>query len=285
MLKIVVGSDISLIKYKLFGGGYIQNLMFKSELGVDNIFIQNLNDLWHNLSESLFSSFEDNNERFLVRFEKDSSIADSEKILLALQKSRKDFYVVFDSLLAKDKQVLKKWFTDLEILEYKKIEEGEKQEILDLFLNYCQGAPGGDSQGQSSQLKPLRLKKPQIKKVLEVYQSPNDIIDFLDILQIIQNSTLDFDKVFEIFFTSEIELFKMGFASQNQVLSWYKRLNIDDLQMILSLIFGKIERSSLDIEQKKAIQKIIIRTDWKLKSQKNHISLAKYSLIQAMRVL
>jgi hypothetical protein len=295
MLKIIVGSDISLIKYKLFGKGYIYSHLSKKDMEVENVFIQSLSDLWQNLSESLFLAFEDKKEKLLVRFEKDSEIAGGEKILGALQASSKEFYIVFDSLLAKDKQTLKKWLSDIEILEYKKPEETDKQEVLDIFLDFTENhtfqnqAQYRDEQADNLKLKPilkpLKLKKPQVKKIFETYQSPVDMLDFLDILQIIQNSMTDFDKVFDSFFVSEIELFKLGFVSQSQILSWYKRLNLDDLQMILSLIFGKIERSSIDDNRKKQLQKTIIQTDWKLKTQKNHIALVKYALIQALNII
>jgi hypothetical protein len=162
-----------------------------------------------------------------------------------------------DSLNADAKKNLKKHKIEIESL--KKI---EPEIATKLYQDYCQKIN-------------LKLSVLQIKTLTDQTISYHEIIDNLDFISMSGDVLKGYEDLLK---TQKPALFMQGFNLANlDIMPWYKNVDENELQLALSLIFGKLDKVNND--KAKYLQRQIIYTDQQIKTSSKLPALTWFRLM------
>jgi hypothetical protein len=162
-----------------------------------------------------------------------------------------------DSINAETKKTLKKYKIEVETL--KKI---DPEIATALYNSYC-----GENQ--------IQLSGSQIKMLVEQTTSYHEIIDNLDFISM----SGELKKGYEALLKSQKPmLFMQGFnLDKLDYMPWYRNVDDNELQLALSLIFGKMDKSAST--DAKYIQQEVINTDQRIKTSSKLPALTWFRLL------
>jgi hypothetical protein len=162
-----------------------------------------------------------------------------------------------DVLNAETKKNLKKYKIEVETL--KKIDTNVATK---LYQEYC------------DQTK-LQLSSSQIAILISQTISYHEIIDNIDFISMSGNVKKGYEALLK---SQKPALFMQGFNLTNlDAVSWYKNVDENELQLALSLIFGKLDKVSSD--KAKYMQQQIIYTDKQIKTSSKLPALTWFRLM------
>jgi hypothetical protein len=161
-----------------------------------------------------------------------------------------------DSINADTKKTLKKYKIEVETL--KKINPNIAMELYSKYADEIK----------------LNISSSQVKTLVDQTLGYNEIIDNLDFISMAGNAKKGYEALLK---TQKPMLFMQGFNLSNLDTSlWYKNVDENELQLALSLIFGKLDKT--DIAEAKYLQQEIINTDQKIKTSSKLPSLTWFRL-------
>jgi hypothetical protein len=162
-----------------------------------------------------------------------------------------------DSVNAETKKNLKK--CKIEVVTLKKI---DTDIAIRLYEEYCQKIE-------------LKLSSSQISTLVAQTIFYHEIIDNLDFISIAGDVKKGYEALLK---TQKPALFMQGFNLTNlDIMPWYKNVDENELQLALSLIFGKLDK--LTSEKAKYLQQQIIYTDQQIKTSSKLPSLTWFRLL------
>jgi hypothetical protein len=162
-----------------------------------------------------------------------------------------------DSVNAETKKNLKKHKIELETL--KKIDPSVATKLYD---EYCDKID-------------LKLSSSQIATLVAQTISYHEIIDNLDFISMAGDVKKGYESLLK---TQKPALFMQGFNLSNlNTMPWYKNVDDNELQLALSLIFGKLDKVSSD--KAKFLQQQVIYTDQQIKTSSKLPALTWFRLL------
>jgi hypothetical protein len=162
-----------------------------------------------------------------------------------------------DSVNAETKKNLKKYKIELETL--KKIDPSV---AIKLYDEYCHKID-------------LKLSSSQITTLVTQTISYHEIIDNLDFISMAGDVKKGCEALLK---TQKPALFMQGFNLSNlDTMPWYKNVDDNELQLALSLIFGKLDKVSSD--KAKFLQQQVIYTDQQIKTSSKLPALTWFRLL------
>lgn len=162
-----------------------------------------------------------------------------------------------DTLNAETKKNLKKYKIEIETL--KKIDPKIATQLYD---EYCLDTG-------------LKLSSSQIATLVAQSISYHEIIDNLDFILMANNPKAGYNALLKI---QKPALFMQGFNLSNlDVMPWYQNVDENEIQLALSLIFGKL--SKITTSQSNYLQKQIIFTDKQIKTSSKLPALTWFRLL------
>jgi hypothetical protein len=162
-----------------------------------------------------------------------------------------------DTLNAETKKNLKKYKIEVETL--KKIEPNVATR---LYQDYCHKIN-------------LQLASSQIKTLTEQTISYHEIIDNIDFISMAGDVKKGYEALLK---TQKPALFMQGFNLANlDVMPWYNNVDDNELQLALSLIFGKLDK--VNSTKSKYLQQQIIYTDQQIKTSSKLPALTWFRLM------
>lgn len=217
-------------------------------VGVQKIKLQSIFEIEQYLSSG-DGLFEDNSE--VLSFLVDVQDIDLNKYAEYLSQKLYDYpgqvFVYsseLDTLNVETKKTLKKYKIEVETL--KKIDPSVATR---LYQEYCQKIN-------------LQLSSSQIYTLIVQTISYHEIIDNIDFIFMSGDTKKGYESLLK---SQKPALFMQSFNLSNlDIMPWYKNVDENELQLALSLIFGKLEKSSG--VKAKYLQQQIIYTDQKIKT-------------------
>ena len=248
-----IASDFSLEVFGLLNNTW-------QELGIEKINLSLWSDLENligndNLFETLENEYADKpnneienirkklkNKVFVANFENLTLTKESLEYLTEFLKSHQDeqtkiYLHTTKELSLSDKTILKKYKFSINTL---KISDNDKLSVA-RSLN---------------QKLDLKMSEVQITKILGGTTSLQEIINKMDYLGLISDPLKHLDQI-----TIESQTLLFTLSTPPADLSAWKKINEDDLQFALSIVFGKLEKKSAKLAQK------VIETDQKIKTR------------------
>lgn len=241
---------LSFIHQKLGDNSSFENVLESGKISsVQKIKLQNIYEIEQYLSsgDGLFEEQSQEVTNFLI----DIQAIDINKYAEYLSKLFANYEVeVFlytselDTISAEIKKNLKKHKFEVETL--KKIDANI---AATLYQDYCYKIN-------------LQLSSSQISTLVNQTISYYEIIDNLDFISMVGDVKKGYEALIKV---QKPALFMQGFNLSNLDISpWYKNVSENELQLALSLIFGKLDKVSSD--KAKYIQNQIIYTDKQIKT-------------------
>jgi hypothetical protein len=254
---------LSFIYQKLGGDFSFEQVLETGKIqGVQKIKLQNVYEIEQYLSSSdgLFEENIEQSKSLLI----DIQAIDINKFAEYLSEQFANYEVqVFlysselDSLNAETKKNLKKYKIEVETL--KKIDPNIATQ---LYIDYCSKID-------------LKITPSQISTLVAQTISYHEIIDNLDFISMAGDVRKGYEALLK---TQKPALFMQGFNLSNlDTMPWYKNVDDNELQLALSLIFGKLDKVSSD--KAKFLQQQIIYTDQKIKTSSKLPALTWFRLL------
>lgn len=151
-----------------------------------------------------------------------------------------------EKLLADEKKVLKK--AKIDFVELKKADEKYKNQILEEY--------------QDDGLELSYSDKKLINKNVNNY---TELLNILDLLLLVDKP----QEILKGYFAEEsLPVFMLPFSLKNlekNAKTWKKRIAEEDIQLALSLVYGKLDKQ--ETEEALQIQKTLIKTDQRIKTR------------------
>ena len=110
----------------------------------------------------------------------------------------------------------------------------------------------------------LKITENDLKKLIKQSKSYQEIIDNLDLIELSGDTT---KALKSIIIEEELPLFMYGFSISNLTKDcnrWYSKINDENVQLALSLIYGKLDKNSNNLSLD--LQKKLILTDKNIKN-------------------
>jgi hypothetical protein len=230
-------------------------------LGVQKIKLQNIFEIEQYLEsgDGLFGEV-DENPNLLVDIQDIDINKHAEYLSQKLQDYEGQVFIYsseLDVLNAETKKNLKKYKVEVETL--KKIEPNIATK---LYQDYCQKIN-------------LQLSGSQITTLVAQTISYHEIIDNLDFISMAGDTKRGYEALLK---TQKPALFMQGFNLSNlDIMPWYKNVDDNELQLALSLIFGKLDK--VNSTDSKYLQRQIIYTDQKIKTSSKLPALTWFRLM------
>lgn len=162
-----------------------------------------------------------------------------------------------ESLNAETKKSLKKHKIEVETLKKIDVHIATK-----LYQEYCRQIN-------------LQLSSSQITTLVNQTISYHEIIDNLDFISMAGDTKKGFESLIK---AQKPALFMQGFNLTNlDVMPWYKNVDDNELQLALSLIFGKLDKANS--AESKYLQRQIIYTDQQIKTASKLPALTWFRLM------
>jgi hypothetical protein len=248
---------LSFIYQKLGSKNKFENVLETGKIdNVQKIKLQNVGEIEQYLSSG-DGLFEDQSEQA------NNLLIDIQDIDINKQKLENYDGQVFlysselDSLNAETKKNLKKYKIEVELL--KKIDTNIGSQ---LYNEYCNKID-------------LKITSSQIDTLVAQTISYHEIIDNLDFISMSGDDKKGYEALLK---AQKPALFMQGFNLANlDTMPWYKNVDENELQLALSLIFGKLDKISSN--KAKSLQQQIIYTDQKIKTSSKLPALTWFRLL------
>ena len=253
---------LSFIYQKLEARSSFEKILESGKIdNVQKIKLQNIYEIEQYLSsgEGLFEE-SNNDANFLIDIQDIDISKYAEYLSQKLQDYEGQVFIYsseLDTLNAETKKNLKKYKIEVETL--KKI---DPTIATNLYQDYCQKIN-------------LKLTSSQISTLVAQTISYHEIIDNLDFISMAGDVKNGYNSLLK---TQKPALFMQVFNLANlDIMPWYKNVNENELQLALSLIFGKLDKASN--EKSKYLQQQIIYTDKQIKTSSKLPALTWFRLM------
>jgi len=250
MISFVEYTDFSLLAEVLSRNcdfNFVDYLIEK-KLPVKKFSIENWSDLGQIISENDGFFTQETAQNYLVNIGSLKTDKNTLKFLQSLDFADLKLYLYsaeIDGLSADLKKLIKGAF---ELVSLKKTDQKLALEIAQKYAEKIA----------------LNLSPVEFQKLTKQVLSYQEIIDNLDFVNLSGDSKLAIQCLFK---EEELPVFMYGFRTdklKEDSLKWYKKISEEELQLGLSLIYGKLEKQN-NLPAKK-LQKELILTDKKIKT-------------------
>jgi hypothetical protein len=267
MITYLEYTDYSLVLHyickKLKQESDFENSLISGKIpNVEKIKLQNIFEIEQYLAspDGLFEDSSDLVTNYLIDLQSIDITRQAEYLSLKLADYEGQVFIYsseVEGVNADTKKNLKKYKIELETL--KKI---DPDTTSTLYSNYC-------NENQ------IQLTSSQIKTLVEQTISYHEIIDNLDFISMSGDLKTGYEALLK---TQKPMLFMQGFnLDKLDYMPWYRNVDDNELQLALSLIFGKMDKSTSTDAQ--YIQQEVINTDQKIKTSSKLPSLTWFRLL------